>query len=90
MSGQPPHALCAASYDVAVVCASADCCEWATVVRYLAGRPAKPRPRPRTAATDPTLALACCHRPTLPSPSPAATDPLGQTPTLAASRAATE
>ncbi|KAJ7885929.1 hypothetical protein B0H14DRAFT_2698507, partial [Mycena olivaceomarginata] len=38
----------------------------------------------------PTLALACCHRLTLPSPSPAATDPLGQTPTLAASRAATE
>ncbi|KAJ7809003.1 hypothetical protein B0H14DRAFT_2868016 [Mycena olivaceomarginata] len=36
MSGHPPHALCAASYDAAVVCASAYCSEWATAVRYLA------------------------------------------------------
>ncbi|KAJ7900676.1 hypothetical protein B0H14DRAFT_2671451 [Mycena olivaceomarginata] len=30
------------SYNAAVVCASAYCSEWATAVRYLAGRPARP------------------------------------------------
>ncbi|KAJ7862344.1 hypothetical protein B0H14DRAFT_3444723 [Mycena olivaceomarginata] len=69
MSGHPPHALCAASYDAAVVCASAYCSEWATAVRYLARTTQRldngcahiisPSPSPSLQPTDPPPPPRC-------------------------------